>query len=108
MKNNKKVLCPNCGCNPEAEPYCMEPTHCPICGMNLSGKIALGVGYCFIVVSINDINNINLKKSDITVKVNNVAYPIYFGKDYKDSTKIDKIMDAHLDKELRIKDYKIN
>lgn len=25
-------VCPNCGCNPNDEPYCMEPTHCPQCG----------------------------------------------------------------------------
>ena len=29
---NKKTICPNCGCDPQAKPYCMEPTHCPICG----------------------------------------------------------------------------
>lgn len=28
-------LCPNCGCNPQDEPYCMEATHCPQCGMEL-------------------------------------------------------------------------
>lgn len=27
--NNK---CPNCGCDPHTEPYCMETTHCPMCG----------------------------------------------------------------------------
>ena len=27
--NNK---CPNCGCNPHDEPYCMTATHCPKCG----------------------------------------------------------------------------
>jgi hypothetical protein len=27
-----KEICPNCGCNPEDEPYCMKPTHCPQCG----------------------------------------------------------------------------
>jgi hypothetical protein len=26
--------CPNCGFNPEQEPYCMEATHCPKCGYN--------------------------------------------------------------------------
>ena len=26
------TICPNCGCNPQDEPYCMEPTHCPKCG----------------------------------------------------------------------------
>lgn len=25
-------ICPNCGCNPHDEPYCMEITHCPECG----------------------------------------------------------------------------
>ena len=25
-------ICPNCGCNPHDEPYCMEVTHCPECG----------------------------------------------------------------------------
>ena len=25
-------VCPNCGCNPQDEPYCIEPTHCPECG----------------------------------------------------------------------------
>ena len=24
--------CPNCGCNPNDEPYCMVATHCPKCG----------------------------------------------------------------------------
>lgn len=28
-------ICPNCGCNPQDEPYCMEPTHCPICGKEM-------------------------------------------------------------------------
>ena len=28
MNNN---CCPNCGFNPAEEPYCMEPTHCPMC-----------------------------------------------------------------------------
>ena len=27
--------CPNCGCNPQNEPYCMEETHCPQCGIEL-------------------------------------------------------------------------
>lgn len=26
------IYCPNCGCNPQDEPYCMVPTHCPQCG----------------------------------------------------------------------------
>lgn len=26
------IICPNCGFNPQNEPYCMEPTHCPKCG----------------------------------------------------------------------------
>lgn len=26
--------CPMCGCNPNEEPYAMEPTHCPMCGYN--------------------------------------------------------------------------
>jgi hypothetical protein len=25
-------ICPNCGCNPQDEPYCMAATHCPECG----------------------------------------------------------------------------
>lgn len=25
-------ICPNCGCNPQNEPYCMVATHCPMCG----------------------------------------------------------------------------
>jgi hypothetical protein len=25
-------ICPNCGCNPQEEPYYMVATHCPICG----------------------------------------------------------------------------
>lgn len=25
-------ICPNCGCNPQEEPYCMIATHCPMCG----------------------------------------------------------------------------
>ena len=30
------VNCPNCGCNPNEEPYAMEATHCPQCGCNLN------------------------------------------------------------------------
>lgn len=26
------IFCPNCGCNPQDEPYCMVATHCPKCG----------------------------------------------------------------------------
>ena len=26
------TICPNCGCNPQDEPYCMVATHCPKCG----------------------------------------------------------------------------
>lgn len=26
------IVCPNCGFNPQEEPYCMELTHCPKCG----------------------------------------------------------------------------
>ena len=29
------ITCPNCGCNPKQEPYCMEFTHCPKCGFIL-------------------------------------------------------------------------
>ena len=29
---NKIINCPNCGCNPQNEPYCMVATHCPKCG----------------------------------------------------------------------------
>lgn len=29
-----KTNCPNCGCNPNEEPYAMEATHCPQCGYN--------------------------------------------------------------------------
>ena len=25
-------ICPECGCNPQDEPYCMEANHCPACG----------------------------------------------------------------------------
>ena len=25
-------ICPECGCNPKDEPYCMDATHCPECG----------------------------------------------------------------------------
>lgn len=28
------TICPNCGCNPQEEPYCMIATHCPKCGYN--------------------------------------------------------------------------
>ena len=31
-------ICPNCGCNPQDEPYCMEPTHCPVCGSDMGGN----------------------------------------------------------------------
>lgn len=27
-----EAICPECGCNPHDEPYCMEATHCPECG----------------------------------------------------------------------------
>lgn len=32
---NIEKICPNCGCNPQDKPYCMEPTHCPNCGTNM-------------------------------------------------------------------------
>lgn len=28
----KNIICPNCECNPQDEPYCMVATHCPKCG----------------------------------------------------------------------------
>ena len=52
----KDYCCPNCGCNPQDEPYCMEPTHCPKCGYSFGGseeekkglstksKVATGIG----------------------------------------------------------------
>jgi hypothetical protein len=33
---NIERICPECGCNPQDEPYFMEPTHCPDCGFDFS------------------------------------------------------------------------
>lgn len=36
---HKSNICSHCGCDPEAEPYCMSPgTHCPMCGSKWGEK----------------------------------------------------------------------
>ena len=32
-------ICPNCGCNPQDEPYCMVATHCPQCGYGFNTNL---------------------------------------------------------------------
>lgn len=71
-------------------------------------KIALGVGYSFVIVDSDAANRINLRKTNTIVKVDEECYPIHVGTTYEESTKIDNIMDSGIYKELRIHDFKIN
>ena len=59
----------------------------------IESKIAVGVGYDFVIVSSEKVRGISLKNTWTPVKVDGEIYPLYKGAEYVDSAKIDVIMD---------------
>lgn len=60
----------------------------------INAKLAVGVGYEFVVTSAHDVKGINVKYTGKLVSVNDDVYPLYKGATFKDSLKIDEIMDG--------------
>lgn len=59
----------------------------------IDSKIAVGVGYDFVIVSSERTKDISLKNTWTLVSVGGEVYPLYKGTEYADSAKIDTIMD---------------
>lgn len=57
-------------------------------------KIAIGVGYNFVVANSEDVKGIALEGTGINVEVGNQVYPLYKGTTFGESRKIDEIMDS--------------
>ena len=67
-------------------------------------KLAVGVGYEFVIVSGNLVQDVTLQNTNQLVSVSGVVYPLYKGLEYADSKKIDAIMDGPNHPQI----YKIN
>lgn len=57
-------------------------------------RLAVGVGYEFMVVSSDLVRDIRLVRTNQLVLVNGETYSLYKGLEYEDSTKIDNLMDG--------------
>ena len=57
-------------------------------------KIAVGVGYEFIIIPRKMVLDIALQNTGMTLSVNGTEYALYKGFEYADSRKIDAIMDG--------------
>lgn len=70
-------------------------------------KIAVGVGYNFIIANSNDVKDICLENTGTVVKVNDETYPLYKGLTFAESQKVDAIMDSGKYAEYSINEYKV-
>ena len=71
-------------------------------------KIAVGVGYNFIIANSEDVKNIALENTGTIVKVDNECYPLYKGLTFGESQKVDTIMDSGKYTEMAVSDYKVS
>lgn len=67
-------------------------------------KIAVGAGYGFAVVPSEHVRGISLKNTGQIVSVDGGVYPLYKGKTYDDSRRIDAILDSGEFREYQIPD----
>ena len=63
-------------------------------------KIAVGAGYYFTLVTEDELEGINVRKTETVVSVEGENYPLYKGETFFDSRKIDNIMDRIVNKDL--------
>ena len=59
----------------------------------INSQFAVGVGYCFAIVSANEIRGISLSPTSSIVSVDGKAYPLYKGSSFEESQKVDKLFD---------------
>jgi hypothetical protein len=70
-------------------------------------KIAVGVGYNFIIANSDDVKGICLENTGSVVKVNGETYPLYKGLTFAESQKVDAIMDSGKYVEYGINEHKV-
>lgn len=63
--------------------------------------VAVGAGYTFTLVSATETNEIALKESGITVRVNGQDYSLMKGATFEDSRKVDALLDIHGERSVR-------
>ena len=69
-------------------------------------KIAVGVGYNFIIADKEDVKDICLENTGTVVKAEGLAYPLYKGLTFGESQKVDALMDSGKYKEYSINECK--
>lgn len=70
-------------------------------------KIAVGVGYNFIIANSEDVKDICLVNSGTIVRVDKETYPLYKGLTFAESQKVDAIMDSGKYVEYGINEHKV-
>jgi hypothetical protein len=70
-------------------------------------KIAVGVGYNFIIADADDVKGICIENTGMIVSVEGECYPLYKGLTFGESQKIDAIMDSGKYTERSISEHKI-
>ena len=73
----------------------------------ISVKIAVGVGYNFIIANSEDVKDICLVNSGTIVRVDKETYPLYKGLTFAESQKVDAIMDSCKYVEYGINEHKV-
>lgn len=75
---------------------------------NQNEKVAVKVGNEFILASKQDSFAISLEETGRKVKVERIEYPLHRGTTFKESTKVDKLIDSGKYKALEISEYALD
>ncbi len=73
--------------------------------MSIELRLALGVGQKFAIVNGSKVGHIAIKNTHTLVKVDDEVFPLYKGKTYEDSRKVDEYFDNNSVKEMDINDH---
>lgn len=76
--------------------------------MSIEVKIAVGVGEKFAIVNSSEIKHISLKNTNTLVTVDGETYPLYKGKTFAESQKVDDFFDNNPVTEKYINDHLAN
>ena len=69
--------------------------------MDDNSKLAIGLGVKFNIFDLKILDHIELKKVGVVVEVDGKIYDLYKGKTFLDSVKIDMLLDAKGDLDIK-------